>query len=397
MKTNRVFLDYASTTPVDNKVVKIMQLYLNKFFHNASALYSEGVANRQTIDDCRKKISRIVQSRQNEVIFTGSGTESINLAIIGTVREIAEKIKKEKKDFVPHVITTNIEHVAVLESVKRIEKEGASVTYLPVAENGQISEKDIINALRPETVLISVMLANNEIGTILPIRKIGIAISKYKKENNRSRNSFPYFHTDASQGPNYLEINIDQLSVDMMTLDGSKIYGPKGVGCLIKKSFVPLQPVLYGGSHEFGFRPSTENLPQIVGFTKALEIADENREKEFVRLSKLQNYFFEKIVSQIPNTKINGDTKNRLPNNISICIDGLNSEFAVIQMDDQGVCCAAMSACKNLSGEANSYVVEAISTNCGRSSLRFSMGRFTKKSDIDFAIKALKKITKINI
>lgn len=419
-KTKRVFLDYASSTPVDKTVVNSMLPFLRNNFENPSSLYIEGRANREIIDDCRKRIAKIVQSKPTEIIFTGSGTESDNLGIVGVARAIKKKIQQklsESGDVVaaeklkPHLITTKIEHVAVLESFRALEKQGFDVTYLSVNEHGLISEDDVKSAIRPETILISIMLANNEIGTILPLRKIGVTISAYKKQQNRIQTEYPYLHTDASQAPNYLDVNIDRLSVDLMTLDGTKIYGPRGIGCLIAKSYVPIENILYGGAHEFGLRPGTENLSVIVGFTVALEIAEKIRERESTRMFDLQKYFIEKIESEIINAKIseikiNGDLKNRLPNNVNICINGLNSEFAVIQLDEYGVCCAAMTACKNLSGEANSYVVSALSesdsgegdrkkdsfVNCGKSSLRFTMGRGTTKKDVDFAVEKLKKI-----
>ena len=385
-----------------------MNPYLNKDFQNASSLYKEGLANREVIDNCRKKVAQITQAKPTEVIFTASGTESANLAIIGSARAIQEKIKSAQdtvrstqhganniENFRPHIITTNIEHVAVLESCRRLEKEGFDVTYLKVNEKGLIRDEDVKNALRPETVLVSVVLANNEIGTIFPLRQIGVVLDKYKKDQNRIRTDYPYLHTDASQAPNYLPVNIDKLNADLMTLDGSKIYGPKGIGCLVTKSYVPIESILYGGGHESNLRPGTENTSHIVGFTTSLEITEEIKEKETERIVNLQKYFLDKLNQEIPSAVINGDLKNRLPNNINICIPNLNSEFAVIQLDDLGIACAAMTACKNLAGESNSYVVEALGNNCGKSSLRFTIGRETTKKDIDLAIKAIQIVIKL--
>jgi len=387
-------MDYASTTPTDKVVVKKMLPYFHKEFFNPSALYAEGVRARKAIDEARKIIAGIVQTKPTEIIFTGSGTESDNLGIIGAAREIKKNLQKENKDFKPHVITTNIEHVAVLESFKQLEKEGFDITYLPVDKKGLIKDSDVQKVLRPETILVSVMLANNEIGTILPVRQIGVVLEQYKKSQNRIKTDYPYLHTDASQAANYLEINVDQLNVDLLTLDGSKIYGPKGIGCLIKKSYVPIQPILYGGGHEFGIRPGTENVPLIAGFARALEITQKLKEKESARLLELQKYFIDTLSVEVPVATLNGDLNDRLPNNINICIPNLNSEFAVIQLDDLGIACAATTACKNLSSGGNSYVIKALENNCEKSSLRFTFGRETTKKEIKKVIDSLKKIVK---
>ncbi len=387
-------MDYASTTPTDRRVVRAMKPFFASAFHNPSALYTEGVLARKAVNLARKKASQILQVKPAEVIFTGSGTESDNLAIIGSAREIAQNLRKEDKNFRPHVITTNIEHVAVLESFKRLEKEGFDVTYLPVSKEGLIKDSDVEKALRPETILISVMLINNEIGTIFPIRQIGVVIDEYKKKQGRDKDSYPYLHTDASQAPNYLEINADQLNVDLLTLDGSKIYGPKGVGCLMVKSYVPIQSILYGGSHEFKLRPATENVPLIVGFATALEIAQRIRGKEAVRLASLQKYFLRLLQEKVPQAKLNGSFEKRTPNNINICLPGLNAEFAVIQLDALGVACAATTACKNLSDAGGSYVVAALNNGCEKSSLRFTLGRVTTKREITRVVGLISKIAR---
>lgn len=388
-KTKRVFLDYASTTPVDRRVLHTMRRFHSRDFANPSALYNEGVDVREQIEDARERVSRLLQVRSGEIIFTGSGTESDNLAIVGVARAIVAANTNNFEDKRPHIITTNIEHVAVLESCRRLEKEGFEVTYLPVDENGLITADQVASELRPETILVSVMLANNEIGTVLPVRQIGVALRKYKKDKGRIISEFPYLHTDASQAPNYLNVNVDGLSADLMTLDGSKIYGPKGVGCLVKKGYVPIEPILYGGGQEDGLRPGTENVANIIGFAEALKITIEMQEKESARLAELQKYFIERLEKEIPQAKLNGSLKNRLPNNINICIPDLNAEFAVIQLNEVGVCCAAMTACKNLSGDVSSYVVKSLGGGCDKSSLRFSMGRYTSGGDIDFVIDKL--------
>ncbi len=385
----RIFLDYASTTPVDQDVLKEMKKYFSSSFANCQSIHQEGLKNKKVLEESRKKVARLVQVKDNEIIFTGGGTESNNLAILGLVN-FAKKNKISK----PHIITTNIEHVAVLEVCNYLEKNDIEVTYLKANEKGLINSGEIINEIKDNTVLISVMLANNEVGTILPIRDISRKVSKYKKENGLSKKDYPFVHTDASQAPNYLDINVDQLGVDLMSLDGSKIYGPKGVGCLIRKDYINLEKISFGGGQEFGLRAGTENLPLIVGFQVALEKAFQNKDKESKRLQKLQNYFFEEIREKIPQATINGSIKKRLPNNINICIPNLNAEFTVIQLDEMGVACASMTACRNLTELSSSYVVESINPECAKSSLRFSMGKDTVRKDIDRTIQFLAKVIK---
>jgi cysteine desulfurase len=395
---SRIFMDYASTTPVDKEVFSKMKKYFTDDFYNAQALYKEGLKVRNKLEEARELVSGLVQVKSGDVIFTGGGTESDNMALIGVARAIKEKIKNDLEinktftDKKPHIITTNIEHVAVLEACAVLEEEGFDIEYLPVNKDGIITSQQIKKALRPETILVSVMLANNEIGTIFPMREIGNEILKYKKENKRIKESFPYLHTDASQAPNYIDINVDKLRVDMMTLDGSKIYGPKGSGCLIKKNYVPIKSIVFGGKQEFGLRAGTENIPLIYGFALALEKTLKIREQESKRLGKIQKYFFEKIESEIVGAKINGSQKYRLPNNVNLCLPGINSEFVVIALDEKGVSCSAMTACRNLSDNAFSYVVGALETECATSSLRFTMGRNTKKTDVNFVIEKLKQI-----
>lgn len=388
MFNKRVFLDYASTTPVDKEVFKKMKKYFSKSFANAQSIHKEGVENKKILNDSRKRVSRLIQVKNNEVIFTGGGTESANLAILGVSYKAKSKIDK------PHIITTTIEHVAVLEACKFLENNGFEVTYLEVDEGGIVSPDKIEKALRPETVLVTTMLANNEIGTIFPVRDYSRVISKYKEENNRNNNKYPYLHTDASQAPNYLDINVNRLGVDLMTLDGSKIYGPKGIGCLVKKDHVEIDSISFGGGQEFGLRAGTENIPLIYGFSLALEKTLKIKDQETERLRKIQKYFIAELSKKIPNSKINGSIEKRLPNNVNVCIPGINAEFVVIQLDQKGIACSSMTACRNLADVSSSYVVEEINDDCGKTSLRFSMGRDTKKKDIDRLIETLSKLIK---
>jgi len=349
MFNKRVFLDYASTTPVDKKVFKKMKIFFSDSFANAQSIHEEGVLNKKYLNEARSGVARLVQVREGEIIFTGGGTESINLAIVGLAKKVLKDFKEKGIVEKPHIITTNIEHVAVLESCKSLEDQ-FDITYLKVGENGIADSTQVEKEIRSGTVLVSVMLANNEIGTIFPIRDISRVLHKYKKENGLEKNSYPLLHSDASQAPNFLDININRLGVDMMSLDGSKIYGPKGSGVLVKKSYVEIEPITFGGSQEFGLRAGTENLPLIYGFYISLKKTLEIKESENKRLLDLQKYFISELKEKYPEVKINGSVEKRLPNNINICVPGINAEFTVIRLDQLGISCSSMTACRNMTG-----------------------------------------------
>jgi cysteine desulfurase len=388
MFSKRVYLDYASTTPVDKNVFKKMSRFFDLDFYNAQGLYDRAVKVKKVLDQARTDVARVCGVKDNEIIFTGSGTESNNLAIFGTIKAF----QKKHPNIVPKIITSEIEHVSVMEPIKFLEASGIEVVYLKTLPNGQIDIEEFKKVLDERVVLVSVMLANNEIGTLLPVRKISAEIKKFKNKIGRAHFDFPFLHSDASQSPCFLNINVNSIGIDMMTLDGSKIYGPKGVGALIRKSYVPLENILFGGNQEFGLRPGTENVPLIVGFSEALKLAEKNREADSARLIVLRDYFIEKLLQKFPQVKLNGDQDNRLPNNVNICAPGLHAEFVVIKLSVLGVECSSVTACKNISDETRSYVIDALGENCGTSSLRFTLGRYTKKGDIEFTLKVLKKV-----
>jgi cysteine desulfurase len=385
-KSKRIFLDYASTTPVDKSVVLAMQTFFSKIFANPSALYREGVLAKSAVSKARKTIARILSVHSEEIFFTGSGTESANLAIRGVFESVKEKVKN------PHIIISSIEHPAVLQSARLAEKSGASVTIIPVNSSGLVSLNDIKAALRPTTIIVSIMQANNEVGSIEPIKEIGKFIKSFRK-SKKTNTDFPYFHTDSSQAANYYSINTNQLGVDLLTLDASKIYGPKGIGALYVRRGVPISPIIAGGGQESGLRSGTENVAAIAGMAEALSLADEIREKESRRILLLRDYCIEKVLANFPGSSLNGTQKNRLPNNINICFQGIDAEFAVIKLDSLGIQCSSSSSCRSLEENTTSYVVSALGKkDCAGSSLRFSLGRFTTKSDINQLLKALKKV-----
>lgn len=395
----RIFLDYASTTPTDKRVIRAMVPYFAGAFGNPSALYAEGLAAKAAVKDARKTIAELLNVRTDEIIFTASGTEADNLAVRGVFEAFRAK-------FVPHIITTAIEHPGILEICREIERLGGEVSYVSVEKNGIVDPKKIAAALKPSTVLVSVMLANNEIGTIQPLREIRRAIDEYQKSSRLNLAArfnlddpallpIPYLHTDASQAGNYLDVSFQKLGVDMMTLDASKIYGPKGIGLLAARKHVALKPVILGGGQEKGLRSGTENVPGIVGFAEALRIAQSMREKESDRLGELRDYFFAAVIKEFSGVYINGDMKMRLPNNINICIPKIDAEFAVIQLDQKGIAASAASSCQSLSENPFSYVVAALPEHgegCKGSSLRFTLGRNTAKKQIDLTLRAIDSI-----
>ncbi len=391
-----IYFDYAGATPIDSKTAKIVDFFERRFFANPSAIHADGVKVRNIIEDCRGKIAKLINAHNDEIIFTGSGTESDALAILGVIR--GWRIKN--KDKIPHILTTKIEHPAVLENCRILESLGeAEVTYISVDKNGIINLEELEDSLKENTVLVSVMYANNEIGTIQPIQEIAKIIRHFKKLKNLS---LPLFHTDACQAMNYLYTdNIEKLGVDLMTFNSSKIYGPKGVGVLYKKRNIELCPIYSGGGQEFGLRSGTESVSLISGFSFMFEVVNKIKQKESERLIKIRDYGIEKLLalSGISGYKIilNGDKNKRLPNNINISILGISSELLVIELSAMGIFVSEKSACKS-DDSSKSYVIDAIRKVCSRKgkeedgSLRISLGRGTKKSDIDYLLKSINKI-----
>ncbi len=382
----RVFLDYASATPILPEVFKAMHRFFSKDFSNASALYKEGVIAKNAIKLARENIARILRAHSDEIVFTASGTESNNLAIFGLIESLEGRVKN------PHIIASSFEHPAVMEALLKMEKRGYPVTYLPVDRNGFVSLADLKKNLRDNTVLVTIMYANNEIGTIQPLREISKTIRLFK-ENKIKNKTFPYFHTDASQAGNYLSLKTSELHVDLMTLDASKLYGPKGIGLLYVRKGVEISPIIVGGGQEMGLRSGTENVPLIIGFSKALSVVQSDSEAETRRLMKLRNYLASEIKKAFPKSQLNGSLENRLPNNVNVCFPNIDGEFAVIQLDAHGIAVSSSSSCRSLSENVRSYVVESLGRpECSESSLRFTLGRETRREDIVYLLKILKKI-----
>jgi len=376
-KDKRIYMDYAASTPVDADVLKVMMPYFAEDFGNANSIHEEGVKAKEVLDSARKSVADVLNARSEEIIFTSGGTESNSLAIVGSIDDIKNS----------HAVTSTIEHPSVLEVFKALEKQGLDVTYVGVDESGVVNPKDVRDAIRENTILVSIMYVNNEIGTIQPVSEIAKAVRSKKKEYN----SNILFHTDASQAPLYLSLNTLKLGVDMMTLGGQKMYGPKGVGCLYVKKGVKISSIVKGRNQEGGIRAGTENVPLIVGFTKALELAEKNRENETRRVAELRDYFIEELNNKIPEVKLNGSREERVANNVNIYIPNIDGEFFTILLDSKGIACSTKSACKVDDEDEGSYVIEALghSKERSKSSLRFSLGKTTTRKDIDYVVQTL--------
>ena len=404
-KQEKIYLDYASATPIDSLVSLIMGKFSKENFANPSAIHGSGLKVKKVLEETRKEVGDLLGAHSDEIIFTSGATESNNLAILGIINKYSDL-------FTPHIVTTNIEHASVLEVCKYLEKtKKAEVTYVEVEKNGIVDPKKIRKALKINTVLVSVIYANNEIGTVQPLREIAKELRHYRKT---SKGRGLVFHTDAVQAINYLSINVEKLGVDLFSFNSAKIYGPKGVGVLYIKRNTLIQKILFGGEQEFGVRPGTENVVNILGLKEALFLALKMKKKEVIRLTLLRDYFFNKLdridikdsgdskparlsatAESLAGCKIifNGDLKNRLPNNINITIPKIPSDLLVIELDARGVLLSAKSACKMGDNEV-SYVIRAINKNIldTDGSLRFSLGRDTTKKDIIYTVKALARV-----
>ncbi len=386
----QVYLDHAATTPLAPEVLKVMQPYLTEKYGNPSSFHTVGKAVADDLDQARADVVKVIGCRADEIIFTSGGTESDNLALLGYARKNQDKGK--------HVITTKTEHHAVLHVAQQLEKEGFEVTYLNVDSDGLVDPKKVMAAIRPDTILVSIIYANNEIGVIQPIAEIGNLIQKHRRDNEAEH---LVFHTDACQAAGALEINIEKIHVDMMTLNGSKIYGPKGVGMLFKRRTLKVESLMYGGGQESGVRPGTENIAGIVGFAKALEIADSEKKKESERLIKLRDKLIEGIKNRVDKVRLNGHPTKRLPNNVNMSIGDVEGEAMLLYLDAQRVYCSTGSACTSASLDP-SHVIMALGlpSEVAHGSVRFTLGRSTVEEDIDYVLEVfpslVEKLRKIS-
>ena len=391
----RIYLDHAASTPLSAEVFSSMTKAFQMTYGNPSALHREGVAAATLLETSRKAVASCIGAHADEVVFTSGATESDVWALEGVA------LHAKTLHAVPHIVISAVEHSAIIETARIMEKRGAiTLDIIPVDIDGQVAIKTIRSVLKPETVLVSVILANNEIGTIIPIHEIAKELRHWKKVHDRSQTSYPLLHTDAAQALNYIQLRVEKLGVDLMTLNASKLYGPKGVGTLYVKRGTPITPFMTGGHQEYGMRAGTENVPLIVGMASAVQQADILRSSETARLTLLREYGFSELQKIIPQLIINGDRDSRLANNINVTIPGYASELLVTYLDQMGIAVSSQSACTSDTGEA-SHVIAAIRAAQGAQldselgSLRITLGRSTRKADIDALIRALVKIFEI--
>jgi len=377
------YFDNAATTQVNQDVIKEMLPYFSIEYGNPSSLYSIGRRAKRALEEARRKIANIINCKPNEIYFTSCGTESDNLAIKGIAYANKEKGK--------HIITSKIEHPAVLNTCKELEEQGYKVTYLDVNQNGIVNVEQLKASIKTDTILITIMFANNEIGTIQPIEEIG----KIAKENNI------IFHTDAVQAMGNLKIDVKKLNINALSMSAHKFYAPKGIGALYVGEDVNFKQIQNGGHQEKNKRAGTENLAEIVGMSKALELIYKNFENHNNKIKELRDYYIEKIQSNIVDSKLNGDRINRLPGNANMSFKNINAEELLFELDEKGICASAGSACSSGS-TSPSHVLTAIGLppEWANGTLRVTIGMNNTKEEVDYLINALveivnKKINKI--
>jgi cysteine desulfurase len=368
---NRVYLDYNATTPVEPEVLDAMLPYFSAEFGNASSIHTFGQKARAAVETARDQVAALIGARPQEIFFTSGGTESDNHAIFGIASS------STASDSRPHVITSLIEHEAVLNACQALEKQRVDVTYLSVDQDGLIDLEDLQRAVRLETVLITIMHANNELGTVQPIEEIG----------RIAKDADVYFHTDAVQSAGKLPVDVNKFQLDLLSLSGHKIYAPKGVGALYVRGGTRLKQLLYGGHHQRGMRPGTENVAGIVGFGKAAEIARHSLANDAKRLSALRDQLEHGLLHRVPHSRINAGRAPRAPNTANLVFPGVEGEALLIALDLKGLACSTGAACSSGAVEP-SHVLTAIGLppEEARASLRFSLGRHTTQADIDFAL-----------
>ncbi len=366
-----IYMDHAATTPVRPEVVEAMLPYFSFEFGNASSVYGWGRRAHQALDGARDTVSKLLGAQANEIIFTSGGSEGANLAIKGVAWAYQTKGK--------HIITSAIEHHAVLDTVLWLKKHGFEVTILPVDEEGLVSPVEIEKALRPDTILVSIMHANNEVGTIQPIKEIGTIVRKHGA----------HFHTDAVQTAGVLDINVEDLGVDLLSLSGHKLYGPKGVGALYVRKGVRLDPLIHGGAEERRRRAGTENVAGIVGLAKAFELARVERLQENERLIKLRDRLIEGV-RKIPFTKVNGSLVQRLPNNVNVCFQYIEGESMLLNLDLKGIAASSGSACTSGSLDPSHVLLAmGLTHEIAHGSLRLTLGRENTEAEIDFVLQEI--------
>jgi cysteine desulfurase len=376
----RIYLDHNATTAVDPAVLDSMLPYFSNDFGNASSIHAFGQQARAAVETAREQVASLLNARPQEIVFSSGGTESDNHAIFGVVSSSLASSTSSASQTSPHIIATTIEHEAVLNACQALEKQGVTATYLPVNREGLIDFDELRRALRPETVLITVMHANNELGTIQPLTEIGRIAAE----------ADVYFHTDAVQSAGKIPVDVKALQLDLLSISGHKFYAPKGIGALFIKGGTRLRQILYGGHHQRGFRPGTENVAGIVGLGKAAELARLSLENDAALISRLRDRLEQGILARVPDSRVNAANAPRTPNTTNILFSGLEGEALVIALDLKGLACSTGAACSSGAVEP-SHVLTAIGLPAAeaRASIRFSLGRHTTESEIALALEII--------
>ena len=382
-RSQRIFLDYASATPVRKEVREVMEKYWTKSFYNPSAIYQEGLEVKKEVEEYRSRVAKLLGVSHKDIVFTASGTESNNLAILGAYEAFKESQKGSRHPITkPHIIISAIEHPSVVRAAEEVVRRGGDMSIVPVNEEGLVSPEAIRLAVKHNTFLISVSMASSEIGTVEPIAKIGRII----REERKMGKTYPLLHTDASAAYLYLQVNLESLQADLVTLDSAKVYGPKGAGLLAVRRGVSLRPIVQGGGQERGLRSGTINPALIAGFSRAIELAASERMEESARTERLRGYFVDKITQEIPQAVINGSGDSRIPNIVSVSIPGVLSEFALLKLDQEGIMVSGGTTCSLDERESGSPVIRALGKpELAEATLRISFGKFTTDEDVEKA------------
>ncbi len=371
----RIFLDHAATTPADPRVVEAMLPFFSESFGNPSSIHSLGLETRTAVAEAREKVAGLIGAASDEVIFTSGGTEADNLAVKGIAQANAQRGK--------HIVTTRIEHHAVEESCRYLEKQGFKVTHVAVDQDGLVDPREVERAVTPETILISVMHANNEVGTIQPIAEI----------SRVARSRGIYFHTDAVQTVGHIPAKVDDLGVDLLAISAHKLYGPKGVGVLYVRKGTRIVPFMHGGGQERGLRATTENVPGIVGFGKAAEIAQAEMDAESRHVTRLRDKLIKGLLERIPQVRLNGHPTQRLPNNVNISVASVEGESLAVSLDLEGIAVSTGSACSSEAMEPSQVLTAmGVPVELARGSVRFSLGRENTDAEIDRVLEAFPRI-----
>lgn len=384
----QVYLDHASATPIDQSVLQKMYDYDRSFFANPSGLYNSSAQAKKKLDFERARLAQMLQSKPSEIYFTSGGTESDVLALRGVVAHY----KKNNPGKIPHIIVSQIEHAAVLDTAKSLESEDVKVTYISPKKNGVVRALDIMDVITADTILVSLMYINNEIGTIQPVGTLGKLIREYRAKN---KSVYPLLHSDACQAVNYELITAPRLRADLISFNASKIYGPKGIGVLYVQKGTPIEPVITGGGQERGLRSGTESVSLVIGLVESFVMAQEKRVSEVTRLKEIQKEFFKKVQKNFPDIVVQGDQSLRSPNNISITVPNIESEELVIRLASKGIEVSSKSACSSVQTDG-SYVIMAIggTEKEARQTLRITTGRQTRHEDLEYFLQTLEQLLK---